>query len=111
MNDCGNDENRADSRVCRRRCDIDAPLAADRQFDQVCGPPVGTLNGNVTLTAVQSASNCKSGFAISQSSTGQVYCSEPCSQNTDCPSGTQCTFTSRSLCGTVEDGHLYCRRP
>jgi hypothetical protein len=122
MGECLNDDADADSRVCRRRCDADAPVA-DRGFDHVCGPPVGTLNGNTALAQGQTASNCKSGFSITQSSSGTTYCSEPCAVDADCPQGTVCTFTSTTPCPNPdpavrdepgegpEDGHLYCRRP
>ncbi|HEY1097686.1 MAG TPA: hypothetical protein VGF99_02115, partial [Myxococcota bacterium] len=110
MADCGHDRDVGSSRICRRRCDDEAP-AGQRGFDRVCGTPVGTLNTNVTLTGAQTAGDCKSGFSIRSGATNESYCSEPCAATPDCPTGMQCTFSSTSTCGGAVDGRLYCRRP
>ena len=109
MNDCGYTEGNPDSRICRRRCDIDAP-AAERRFDRACGARVGTLSTNAPLATGDDGGDCRSGFSITNGATNERYCSQPCVLDNDCPSAMACTHTSTSTCGTTPDNSKYCRR-
>jgi hypothetical protein len=88
MASCGFDVAVADSRICKRRCDV-----VDARFELVCGPPVGTLDPGATIPAGQDAAACRSGL----STAGR--CSQPCVVDSDCPASMLCGNASTTTCG------------
>ena len=134
MAECGFDAADANSRICKRRCDDQDPVVANRGFELVCTPPVGTrdLNAVLVVTATtcavtadcpinqglvcnanglcaENAILCKSGFSVT--SGGATYCSQPCLANNECGAGLQCSFVSTSTCGGNDNPDItFCRR-
>jgi hypothetical protein len=103
MAGCGFAADDAESRICRRRCDV-----VDGNFDLVCSPRVGTLAPGA---ATGSPSSCRSGFSLSGT------CSQPCVVDADCPATMLCGAPSSTRCGSdgVDDpdgvaaAHRICR--